>query len=89
MEEAELEAPLVRGDVAEWSDSTRIVMDLAASLILFAVAAGGGALPRWLLTRANASGLQERSLAFSLGNMLSAGGVAPHPAYACRGGEGR
>jgi len=69
-------APLLKGQASEeWSDSTRVAVNLAAAVILFAVAVGGGAMPRWLVTRAGSSSgaSEERSLSFSLGNMLSAG----------------
>jgi len=57
----------------QWSEGARIAVNLGAALVLFLVAVAGGAAPKWLVSRVQGGDAEGRSLAFSLGNMLSAG----------------
>ena len=72
MSEADMDI-VEAGNDEEWAESTRIGLNVAAALFLFVIAVGGGATPKWLVSR-QPGGEGERSLAFSLGNMLSSGG---------------
>ncbi len=72
---SESDMHLLSGKNAEhWSAYMHTEMNAVAAVILFVIAICGGATPLWLVSRYQPISTGERSLAISLGNMLSSGG---------------